>query len=69
MTTSVRWCSPDISEKMNKKIEIVIVLMAAANALAQDAVAEEEKAELLEGSESQNYGYGYRTKVVGPHGT
>merc|ERR1712083_158714 len=29
----------------------------------------EEESELLEGSESQNYGYGYGTKVDGPHGS
>eukprot|EP00091_Calanus_sinicus_P009114 TRINITY_DN2150_c0_g1_i2.p1 TRINITY_DN2150_c0_g1~~TRINITY_DN2150_c0_g1_i2.p1 ORF type:complete len:139 (-),score=48.07 TRINITY_DN2150_c0_g1_i2:323-739(-) len=54
---------------MGEQIALLIVLVTAAAALAQDSAANEEKAELLEGSESQNYGYGYGTKVDGPHGS
>ena len=70
--TSLRHNSPkikDIADKMRKTIALVIVLVAAVATLAQDEAAKEEKAELLEGSESQNYGYGYGTKVDGPHGS
>jgi hypothetical protein len=54
---------------MMKKIALMIILGAGVAALAQDEAANEEKEELLEGSESQNYGYGYGTKVDGPHGS
>jgi len=47
-----------------------MVLMVAMAVIAQGEKSKEENgAELLEGSESQNYGYGYGTKVDGPHGS
>merc|ERR1711892_1450190 len=55
--------------KMTKKTVIVIVLVAAVTAIAQEVAPIEETPELLEGAESQNYGYGYGSKVDGPHGT
>ena len=40
----------------------VAVLLLVATCWAQEGA----ETELLEGSESQNYGYGYGTKVKGP---
>merc|ERR1711892_775483 len=44
-----------------KKTVIVIVLVAAVTAIAQVVAPIEETPELLEGAESQNYGYGFGT--------
>merc|ERR1719250_74083 len=54
---------------MIQKIVILTLLNAVIAATKDDALQEDAKEELLEGAESQNYGYGYGSKVEGPHGS
>ena len=57
------------SVTMIQKIVILTLLNAVIAATKDDALEEDDKEELLEGAESQNYGYGYGSKVEGPHGS
>merc|ERR1711997_453355 len=47
------------------RASVLILSLVVANSLSEDTEAEE----LLDGAESQNYGYGYGTKVDTPHGS
>merc|ERR1712213_263209 len=51
--------------KMLKNLFFILILTIGIMA-NEDEV---EKEEMLDGAESQNYGYGYGTKVDGPHGS
>merc|ERR1719431_1472599 len=55
--------------KMTPQIVMVLMFVVAATPQEVTETPKEGKDELLEGSESQNYGYGYGTKVDGPHGS
>merc|ERR1712027_275240 len=61
----------NISLKSSSKMikNTFFILLIAAGYLANEAEVKEEKEEMLDGAESQNYGYGYGTKVDTPHGS
>merc|ERR1711953_701390 len=54
-----------LAARLKMFLPLIFCLLAICSAQNQEA----EESELLEGSESQNYGYGYGTKVDGPHGS
>jgi len=47
-------------------MKLLVIVTLVVMVTGENQVKEEE---MLEGSESQNYGYGYGTKVDGPHGS
>merc|ERR1712088_661428 len=54
-----------LAARLKMFLPLIFCLLAICSGQNQEA----EESELLEGSESQNYGYGYGTKVDGPHGS
>merc|ERR1712106_1297335 len=60
-----------ISDCLNMPLSTVLLLSLLSMVLGQseDPLVEKAEGEMLEGSESQNYGYGYGTKVDGPYGS
>merc|ERR1712080_649375 len=54
-----------LAARLKMFLPLIFCFLAICSAQNQEA----EESELLEGSESQNYGYGYGTKVDGPHGS